>query len=157
MITLAVNRERAIKFLEKLIKQNTVNPPGNENVIVNIISEHVRKYNLNAKTKPITEGRSNIIIELEGKNPKLRPLIFSGHLDTVPAGEIHNWKVDPFLGRISDGNIYGRGSCDMKSGVAGLVEAMINIKESGETPEASIMFVGTAGEEVDCIGAKKIV
>src|SRR5699024_9646595 len=67
------------------------------------------------------------------------------------------WKVDPFSGGVSDGKIYGRGSCDMKSGVAGLIEAMINIKESGETPEASIIFVGTAGEEVDCIGAKKIV
>src|SRR5699024_4947118 len=157
MIILAVNRERAIKFLEKLIKQNTVNPPGNENIIVNIISEHVRKYDLNVKIKALTSNRSNIIIKLKGNNSKLKPLIFSGHLDTVPIGDIRNWKVNPFSEEISDGNIYGRGSCDMKSGVAGLIEAMINIQESGETPEASIIFVGTAGAEVDCIGAKKIV
>src|SRR5699024_6349281 len=64
---------------------------------------------------------------------------------------------DPFSGIKKEGKIYGRGTCDMKSGVAGLIEAMVSLKESNKIPEANILFVGTAGEEVDCIGAKKIV
>src|SRR5699024_8876831 len=83
--------------------------------------------------------------------------VFSGHLDTVPIGNKDNWDSPPFSGYLKNGRIYGRGSCDMKGGVAALIEALIRIKESKELPTANIIFIGTAGEEVDCIGAKEII
>src|SRR5699024_9703393 len=103
------------------------------------------------------DERANIIVEMEGKDPNLPPIIFNGHLDTVPVGNKENWVEDPFSGVLKDGKIYGRGACDMKSGIAGLLESMINIKNSGIIPETNIIFIGTIGEEVDCIGAKEVV
>ncbi|HLR67545.1 MAG TPA: M20 family metallopeptidase [Virgibacillus sp.] len=157
MSNMNINHERANTFLQKLVKINTVNPPGNEYAIAKVISEHAENNNLKSKIKPLTNGRANIVIELEGKNPKLPPLVFSGHLDTVPVGEQQNWEKKPTSGELIDGKIHGRGSCDMKSGVAGLIEAMIHMKESDNLPEANITFIGTAGEEVDCIGAKAVI
>lgn len=152
-----INKKRAIRFLQKLIQENTVNPPGNELGVAQIIKEHVQNYNLNAEIKTITNDRANIIVQLPGENPDSSPLIYSGHLDTVPIGETTNWHIDPFLGEIKNGKLYGRGACDMKSGVAALIESMIYMKENNITPKEDIIFIGTVGEEVDCLGAKQII
>lgn len=152
-----INRERAIKFLQKLIRKNTVNPPGKEYDMAKEISEYAGEHHLKSEIKAFAKDRANIIIELEGKNSELPPLVYSGHLDTVSIGDRKNWRVNPLSGKLMDGKIYGRGSCDMKSGIAGFIEAMISMKESGDLPETNIIFIGTAGEEVDCIGAQKIL
>src|SRR5699024_868388 len=110
MSNMNINHERANTFLQKLVKINTVNPPGNEYAIAKVISEHAENNNLKSKIKPLTNGRANIVIELEGKNPKLPPLVFSGHLDTVPVGEQQNWEKKPTSGELIDGKIHGRRS-----------------------------------------------
>src|SRR5699024_4519485 len=95
-----IDKKRAIQFLQKLIQENTVNPPGNELDAAKIIEEHVKNYNLHAEIRMVQKNRSNIIIRLSGSNPYSNPLIYSGHLDTVPIGESANWDVDPFSGKI---------------------------------------------------------
>src|SRR5699024_11361106 len=104
-----INKKRAIRFLQKLIQENTVNPPGNELSVAKIIKEHSQNNNLNAELKQVTNNRSNIIIQLPGESLNSAPLVFSGHLDTVPVGEIDNWSVNPFSGECKNGKIYGRG------------------------------------------------
>ncbi|GIN99010.1 peptidase M20 [Siminovitchia terrae] len=151
-----VNQKRAIHFLQKLISINSVNPPGNELAVANAIAEHANKAGLSTEIKAFSKDRANIIVRLKGRNPKKPSLIFSGHLDTVPVGD-NSWKYQPFSAVIEDGKVYGRGSCDMKSGVAALIEAMIILKERDEMLEHDVIFVGTAGEEVNCIGASLMV
>lgn len=151
-----VNEERAVKFLQNLIQIESVNPPGNELAVAEAISNHVESAGLSCEIKPFSENRANMIVRLEGKDSSLPALIFSGHLDTVPVGDIL-WEHPPFSGNLVDGKIYGRGACDMKSGVAALIEAMISLKEAGEELEQDVIFIGTAGEEVDCVGAKLMV
>lgn len=56
-------------------------------------------------------------------------LIFNGHTDVVPIGEKSSWTVNPFGGEIIDGKIYGRGSADMKGGLAAMLETLNTIKE----------------------------
>ena len=61
-----------------------------------------------------------------------RRLILSGHLDVVPPGDPSTWTVDPWGGDIVDGRLYGRGSCDMKGGVAAILAAVRSLEATGE-------------------------
>lgn len=61
-----------------------------------------------------------------------RRLILSGHLDVVPPGDPSTWTVDPWGGDIVDGQLYGRGSCDMKGGVAAILAAVRSLEATGE-------------------------
>lgn len=153
---IVVNEERAIKFLQDLIQIESVNPPGNELGVAEAIAGHVKNPGLSCEIKPFSKNRANMIVRLEGKDSSRPPLIFNGHLDTVPIGD-NLWEHPPFSGNMVDGKIYGRGACDMKGGVAALIEAMICLKEAGEELEHDVIFIGTAGEEVDCVGAKMMV
>lgn len=80
-------------------------------------------------------------------------LLFAGHTDVVPPGDLANWTADPFTPRIADGKIYGRGAADMKSGIAAFVAACAAIP-----PEAgTICLAITNDEEADAInGTEKL-
>lgn len=83
-----------------------------------------------------------------------RRLLFAGHTDVVPPGDVAHWTTDPFTPRIADGKIYGRGAADMKSGIAAFVAACAAIP-----PEAGIVQLAiTNDEEADAInGTEKLV
>lgn len=154
---MSVNREKAIQFLQSLIQTNSINPPGNELETAEKIARYALDAGLEAEVKLLEENRANVIVRLAGYDSKNCPaLIFSGHIDTVPVGNLP-WQVDPLSGHESDGKIYGRGASDMKGGIAALIEAMIFLKESGNQYKGDIIFAGSAGEEVDCCGARALV
>jgi succinyl-diaminopimelate desuccinylase len=83
-----------------------------------------------------------------------RKLLFAGHTDVVPPGDLTNWTSDPFVPREADGKIYGRGAADMKSGVAAFVAAAARIP----TQAGTIMLAITNDEEADGInGTEKLL
>lgn len=73
---------------------------------------------------------------------------FNGHTDVVPVGDAATWSVDPFGAEIKDGWLYGRGSVDMKSGVAAFVAAAVDFV-SATPPDGSIVIAITGDEEGD--------
>jgi succinyl-diaminopimelate desuccinylase len=73
---------------------------------------------------------------------------FNGHTDVVPIGDPEDWSVEPFGGAISDGRIWGRGACDMKSGVAAFAAAAIDFVQASP-PDGSIALLITGDEEGD--------
>ncbi len=73
-------------------------------------------------------------------------IAFAGHTDVVPSGDAAQWRFDPFSGEIADGFIWGRGACDMKSGVAASVAAALNFA-ARKTFNGSISFLITGDEE----------
>ena len=75
-----------------------------------------------------------------------RTLGFNGHTDVVPVGSINDWSVDPFGAEIKDGFLYGRGSTDMKSGVAAFAAAAIDFVQNSP-PDGSIVLASTGDEE----------
>lgn len=150
-----INRQEAVTFLKSLIQINSVNPPGNELLVVQKIVERAKENGLMTEIRMIDHQRANVLVQLKGKGTK-PALIFSGHLDTVPIGEVE-WEFGPFSGKEENGNIYGRGAADMKSGVAAMIEAMIILKKLKVEFEGDLIFAGTAGEEVDCCGAVALV
>lgn len=86
--------------------------------------------------------------------PKLKPILLMGHMDVVEAKN-EDWSVDPFKLIEKDGYYYGRGSTDMKDGIVGITQAMIDLKKAGFQPKRDIVVLFTGDEETNGIGAKK--
>ncbi len=155
---------RALAYLEEtalvtltqdLVRIRSVNPPGDEAAVARFIAARLQRAGLSAEVVPHAEaGRASVIGRLPGQG-KRPALLLSGHLDTVPAGE--NWEHDVFAAEVSDGKIWGLGSSDMKAGVAAMVLALEAIKHTGVSLQGDLLFAGTAGEEVDSMGAKRLV
>jgi succinyl-diaminopimelate desuccinylase len=74
-------------------------------------------------------------------------IVFAGHTDVVPPGDVAKWRFDPFSGVIADGMIWGRGACDMKSGVAASVAAALRYIARKGAFKGSISFLITGDEE----------
>src|SRR3954470_9676749 len=75
-------------------------------------------------------------------------IVFAGHTDVVPAGEVKGWAHAPFAGEIADGQLYGRGAVDMKGGIACAVAAALDyFAVNGGKPKGSISFLITGDEE----------
>ena len=79
-------------------------------------------------------------------------LIFNGHIDVVPTGDRANWQHDPWGAELENGRIYGRGACDMKSGLMAALYAVKAIKDSGISLNGSLMVQSVIGEEDGGIG-----
>ncbi|KAA8670346.1 ArgE/DapE family deacylase [Clostridium sp. HV4-5-A1G] len=147
--------EKQIEFLKELLNTNSVNPPGNEEQIAKIIAKELNENGIASTIRPIEENRAYLIAKLKGNGNK-KSLVFSGHMDTVPPGDIP-WKYKPFEVQEINGRLYGRGASDMKGGLAALTMAMVEIAKEGIPLEGDLILAATAGEEVDSLGAKAVI
>ena len=91
---------------------------------------------------PGTAPVDNLYARFGAKRPHI---VFAGHTDVVPTGDVDKWRFDPFSGAIADGMIWGRGACDMKGGLAAAVAAAMRAAR-GDL-EGSISFLITGDEE----------
>ena len=134
----------------RLISYNTVNPPGNERECATFIGDLLSAGGFDVGYHEFAPRRTSLVARkiFNGDRP---PLCFSGHLDTVPLG-LSQWAVDPFGGDTDGDRIYGRGSSDMKGGLAAMILAGLRIA-SMSGGSSGIVLVLTAGEENGCEGA----
>jgi succinyl-diaminopimelate desuccinylase len=139
-----------IDLTRKLLSFNTINPPGNERDCAEYLGELLEPKGFKVSFYESYEKRTNLIAELDSHGEKA-PIIFTGHMDTVPLGEAA-WQVDPFGGEIVGDKIYGRGSSDMKGGLAAMVAAAMCLADESEI-NAGMTLVLTADEETGCKGA----
>lgn len=140
-----------IKFLQELIQIDSINPPGNETRVSKFFAKRCEVIGLPFEIQVIDNKRSNFLIELKGKRDQ--KLFFCGHMDTVSPGEM-KWDYPPLSGEIVDNKLYGRGTSDMKSGLAAMYLALESIFLEEMIPEYTLVFLATAGEEVDSCGAR---
>jgi succinyl-diaminopimelate desuccinylase len=142
-----------VDFTRELIRLPTVNPPGEGYAdCAAIIGQQLTACGFDT-TYFAAEGcpehtarhpRINVVGRRAGRSA--RPLVhLNGHFDVVPAGA--GWTVDPFGGEVRDGRIYGRGSCDMKAGIAAAVYAAEAIRRAGVELNGTIEISGTVDEE----------
>ena len=145
--------EKYNEILRDLIQIESVN--DNEKEVAEYIKNLFKNYD-NVETQIIDSypNRSNIIVKVKGKGEG-KIFAFSGHLDVVEAGE--GWTYPPFEGKIVDDKMYGRGTSDMKAGVAASLYALLEILEEGIEFNGEIWFIGTVGEEVGMQGALDLV
>jgi succinyl-diaminopimelate desuccinylase len=100
-------------------------------------------------------NRANVEAVVKGRSD-LGGLMFACHLDVVPASD-SLWQSGPFTPEIRDGRVYGRGTSDMKGGIAAAIAAIIELKAEGKKLERDIRFTATAGEETDSVGALRFI
>lgn len=140
----------ATELTRELIRFNTINPPGAEWACAEHLAGLLTAAGFVVELVPFGKGRAQLLVQIGGTSEKL-PLGFTGHLDTVPLGA-RPWSVDAFAAEIKGDRLYGRGSSDMKSGVAAFVSAAIALADRlAGTP--GIRLAITAGEETGCSGA----
>lgn len=140
----------AVELAQQLIRFETVNPPGNEKACAKCLGAQLESAGFEIAYHDFGENRVNMIARIGGGD-RGAALCFSGHLDTVPLG-LQPWSVDPFAADISDGKLWGRGSSDMKSGIAAFTMAAIT-HASRLSGTSGLELVITAGEETGCDGA----
>jgi succinyl-diaminopimelate desuccinylase len=138
-----------------LLRENTINPPGGEARSIAILAGMLEEAGFAIRTVDLAPGRPNLIARIGGTDPDAPALGFTGHIDIVPLGEVP-WRHDPFAGETHGDLLYGRGSSDMKGGVAAMVVAARAIAR-GRRRRSGIELVFTAGEETGCAGARRIV
>ena len=143
-----------VELTQALVRLNTVNPPGHEDQCVEMLADLLSAAGFACRTHEFAPRRTSLVARMGGRpgaTGALAPLCFTGHVDVVPLGGVA-WQHDPFGAAIIDGRLYGRGSSDMKSGVAAFVAAAISRAEFlREGPGVSLII--TAGEETGCEGA----
>lgn len=144
-----------IELCQKLVRINSINPPGNELAVAKLAAEALTAAGIPVEYIPHEEGRSSLIAWIKGSG-EIPGLMYSGHLDTVPVGA-SAWKHDPLGAEIIDGKIWGRGSADMKGGVAALITAAITVAKSGAKLKGDLVLALSAGEEVNLLGARSLV
>ena len=107
---------RTTDLLRRLIRFNTVNPPGNEEAAQVYLAGLLEGAGFDCELLAAAEGRPNLVARLRAASDGPR-LCLLGHVDTVLA-DLAEWTADPWSGELRDGCVWGRGALDMKSQVA---------------------------------------
>ncbi|BCP53019.1 acetylornithine deacetylase [Kaistia sp. 32K] len=156
------NRDPAIRFLQDMVAIPSVT--GDEAAIQEFVSGYMTGIGLDVDMwetdweelkkhpgyRPVDrgyEGRPNIVATRKGTGGG-RSLLLNGHTDVIPVGNGEGWSDDPWSAAIKDGRIYGRGSCDMKSGVASHILAVQYLKEAGIDLKGDVYINVVIDEEV---------
>jgi succinyl-diaminopimelate desuccinylase len=137
-----------LQLTQDLIRYETINPPGNETPCARHLGRILEAAGFETSYYEMGANRENLIARI---GSGASPLCFTGHTDVVPLGSAP-WRMSPFSGEIADGKVYGRGSTDMKGGVAAFVTAAVKLA-SKLAHTNGLVFVITAGEERGCEGA----
>jgi succinyl-diaminopimelate desuccinylase len=143
----------AVALTRDLLRFDTVNPPGRERDCARHAGAMLEDWGYKVEYHEYEEGRTSVIARIGGSDSKA-PLCLTGHLDVVPLGT-RKWSRDPFAGEADGGKLYGRGSSDMKAGVAAMLMAAGSFSgKLDNTP--GVVLVLTAAEENGCIGSRHL-
>jgi len=154
-------REEIILFIQNLVQSPSL--ANDENDVQKIILNKLESLQLKSEIIPVNfdsikdhpafsddgfspDSRINVIGNWN-KNMKGKSLILNGHVDVVPTGSKTLWDDSPWSGKIKDDRIYGRGSCDMKAGLASGILAVQVLKTIGFEPNGNVMIQSVVGEE----------
>ena len=115
---------------------------------------HVLPYHTESATTGGDDTAALIVRWRAAGTPKAKPIMLMGHMDVVEARR-EDSTTDPFKMTVRDDYYYGRGTIDMKDGIVGITQAMIDLKAAGFKPKRDIVVLFTGDEETNGIGAKK--
>lgn len=141
--TIPIDEDGLVAFLGQLVQIQSINPPGNEGPVASVIGEKLASLGFEVSTFHTPSGRPNIVATFDSGRPG-RTLLFNGHMDVLPPGT--GWVRDPFGAEIVDGKLYGRGSLDMKAGLAAALYACEAVLRAGADFNGKIVYTAVADE-----------
>lgn len=146
-----LTNEQKVKILSEIVAIPSVN--DNELAVAQYLAQWLNQYDIDTHIDYISGQRANLIATIGSGKPVVA---VSGHMDVVNEGNHDDWTSPPFELTERNGHLYGRGAADMKSGLAALVIAMIEIKASGQLKNGTIKLLATAGEEMEQAGSEQL-
>jgi succinyl-diaminopimelate desuccinylase len=140
------------RVLEEMIKINSV--VGCEGELALYLKEELEAIGLDCELHNVEPNRPNVYGRMTGESAGRR-LNFNGHTDTVPV--VEGWDMDPYTPIVREGKMYGLGSCDMKGGIACILNMLRAVSNSGPTFQGELSFSGVIDEEAYGKGAKAML
>ena len=142
--------QRPVELLQRLIRFDTTNPPGNETECISFVKGLLTEAGIESAILGQAPERPNLVARLKGAGDAPALLLY-GHVDVVTV-ENQQWKHPPFEGRIADGYVWGRGAVDMKGGVAMMLAAFLRAKAENARLPGDVVLAVVCDEEVrgDC-------
>jgi acetylornithine deacetylase/succinyl-diaminopimelate desuccinylase-like protein len=138
-------RDEVTDLLQRLIRMDTTNPPGNETIAAELLRDYLEASGVACELIAKVPERANLVARiLGGSGPSL---LLLAHTDVVLADPAE-WSVPPFSGELRDGEVWGRGALDMKGQVAASAVAIASLAREGFRPSGDLIFAAVADEEV---------
>lgn len=134
-----------IQLTSQLIRINSENPNGSQREVVDFVKQYLADSGIAAEEICANPEFPCILAKIGSDDGY--SIILNGHVDVVPAGDLSQWKFDPFGGEVTDKLILGRGTSDMKAGVAGILFAMRLLQESGVKLKGNVRLHIVSDEE----------
>ena len=156
-MTRTEQRTELTDLIADLVRIETENPPGNERACAERVVDWFEERDIDAELvdEPYPD-RPQAAARVGEGSPTL---VFNGHIDVVPAGDRDQWTRDPYGAAVEDGRLYGRGSVDMKTGVAVGMVTVARLRddiESGDL-DGSVVMQAAIGEETAEPGTRTLL
>lgn len=142
--TIRKRRNELYELCRHLIQAKGENPPGDVSDVADVVLQFLKDRGTDCHTFEPVKGHKSVVATVGKGDPSL---LFCGHIDVVPAGDIDKWSVDPYAGELRRGRLYGRGATDMKGGVAAMLTAIVAAKDSEDELEGSVTVALVPDEE----------
>ena len=150
-----------VATLADLVRRPSVNPMGRdvsgpeylEGRVTDYLVQRFIAAGIPWVRQPVGPGRDNFLGRLDATVPAAPTILWDAHQDTVPADGM---SIEPFTPVVRDGRLSGRGSCDVKGGMAAMLVALDRLREAGRPRLAHVVFVATVNEEFGFTGAKAV-
>ncbi|WP_153397592.1 M20 family metallopeptidase [Ornithinicoccus halotolerans] len=153
---LVIDEEGVVALTSALVRIRSVNDPGggsSEAPAAALVAETMRGWGWDPQVTEVAPGRPNVVAVLEGGGGPGPTLMLEGHTDVVTEGDAATWSFDPYAGDLVDGLLRGRGSADMKGGVAAMLHAARALQQAGPFP-GRLVVAALVDEEGLMLGAK---
>ncbi|GMK40613.1 N-formyl-4-amino-5-aminomethyl-2-methylpyrimidine deformylase [Paenibacillus sp. CCS19] len=149
-------KDELFALLAELIAFPTVSPPARNTMLAQqFLKEQLEASGFETELWEVYPGDPNVTAVRRGtERDKYRSLLLNGHMDVAEVGDSREWQIDPFQLTLKDGRAYGRGTADMKGGLAALLFAVKLLTEAGVELKGDLLFHSVIGEEAGEAGTR---
>jgi succinyl-diaminopimelate desuccinylase len=155
-----IDADEVVELTRSLVRIPSVYRPGDpeatEARVADFVEAWLRREGFQVEIQAVASGRPNVIGWLGDKRPGQKSLLLEGHTDVVTEGDPATWSYPPFGADLVDGRIYGRGTADMKSGLAAAMVAAAAFKRAGVGLRGKLVVGALVDEEDGMIGVRHL-
>ena len=155
-----IDADEVVELTRTLVRIPSVYRPGDpsatEAQVAAFVEAWLRREGFEIEVQPVAPGRPNVIGWLGEKGPGRKSLLLEGHTDVVTEGDPAEWSRPPFGADLVDGRIYGRGTADMKSGLAAAMVAAAAFRRAGVGLRGKLVVGALVDEEDGMIGVRHL-